>query len=148
MREDNCVDVNDLILKPLLAFERDPKMARAWARQFDAIMVDEYQDTNKGQYRLMRVLTEGKDNVLLLGDDDQLIFAGRGVDSSYVVDFEPPRPKGQAANMKMNYRPQLEVPARATSMIDLSFSRLPQEMSLVQHRPAVRNTPTSVHTVK
>src|SRR3546814_5144811 len=63
MREDNCVDFNDLILKPLLAFERDPKMARAWARQFDAIMVDEYQDTNKGQYRLLRFLTEGKDNV-------------------------------------------------------------------------------------
>src|SRR3546814_20610028 len=70
MREDNCVDFNDLILKPLLAFERDPKMARAWARQFDAIMVDEYQDTNKGQYRLLRFLTEGKDNVLLLGDDE------------------------------------------------------------------------------
>src|SRR3546814_13263744 len=49
MREDNCVDFNDLILKPLLAFERDPKMARAWARQFDAIMVDEYQETHKGQ---------------------------------------------------------------------------------------------------
>src|SRR3546814_775272 len=81
MREDNCVDFNDLILKPLLAFERDPKMARALARQFDAIMVDEYQDTNKGQYRLLRFLTEGKDNVLLLGDDDQLIFAWRGADS-------------------------------------------------------------------
>src|SRR3546814_16965883 len=95
MREDNCVDFNDLILKPLLAFERDPKMARAWARQFDAIMVDEYQDTNKGQYRLLRFLTEGKDNVLLLGDDDQLIFAWRGAASSYVVDRSEERRVGK-----------------------------------------------------
>src|SRR3546814_1285870 len=85
-----------------LAFERDPKMARAWARQFDAIMVDEYQDTNKGQYRLLRFLTEGKDNVLLLGDDDQLIFAWRGADSSYVVDFETQWPNGQVASLKTN----------------------------------------------
>src|SRR3546814_10850469 len=100
MREDNCVDFNDLILKPLLAFERDPKMARAWARQFDAIMVDEYQDTNKGQYRLLRFLTEGKDNVLLLGDDDQLIFAWRGADSSYVVDFETQRSEEHTSELQ------------------------------------------------
>src|SRR3546814_8156961 len=104
MREDNCVDFNDLILKPLLAFERDPKMARAWARQFDAIMVDEYQDTNKGQYRLLRFLTEGKDNVLLLGDDDQLIFAWRGADSSYDVDFETQWPNGQVARDRKSTR--------------------------------------------
>src|SRR3546814_11958761 len=72
MREDNCVDFNDLILKPLLAFERDPNMARAWARQFDAILVDAYQDTNQDQYRLLRFHPEGKDNILLLVDDDQL----------------------------------------------------------------------------
>src|SRR3546814_18166684 len=79
-------------------------MAREWARQFDAIMVDEYQDTNKGQYRLLRFLTEGKDNVLLLGDDDQLIFAWRGADSSYVVDFDTQWPNGQVARLKTNYR--------------------------------------------
>src|SRR3546814_10776755 len=104
-------------------------MAREWARQFDAIMVDEYQDTNKGQYRLLRFLTEGKDNVLLLGDDDQLIFAWRGADSSYVVDFETQWPNGQVASLKTNYRNAPEVLARAKSMIDRNVARRPKARS-------------------
>src|SRR3546814_11223260 len=112
-------------------------MARAWSRQFDAIMVDEYQDTNKGQYRLLRFLTEGKDNVLLLGDDDQLIFAWRGADSSYVVDFETQWPNGQVASLKTNYRNAPDVPARAKSMIDRNVARRPKEMIAARTRQAV-----------
>lgn len=137
MRNDNCVDFNDLILKPLLAFERDPKMARAWSRQFDAVMVDEYQDTNKGQYRLLRFLTEGKDNVLLLGDDDQLIFAWRGADSSYVVDFETHWSTGQVVSLTTNYRNAPEVLSRAKSMIDRNVARRPKEMIAARTRKAI-----------
>lgn len=128
MQNDNCVDFNDLILKPLLAFQRDPKMARAWARQFDAVMVDEYQDTNKSQYELLRFLTREKDNVLLLGDDDQLIFAWRGADNSYVVDFEEQWPDGRVITLTTNYRNAPDVLARAKSMIDRNQSRRPKEM--------------------
>src|SRR3546814_7018159 len=72
--------------------------------------------TNKGQYRLLRFLTEGKDNVLLLGDDDQLIFAWRGADSSYVVDFETQWPNGQVASLKTNYRNAPEVDRKSTRL--------------------------------
>src|SRR3546814_11490519 len=100
-------------------------------------MVDEYQDTNKGQYRLLRFLTDGKDNVLLLGDDDQLIFAWRGADSSYVVDFETQWPNGQVASLKTNYRNAPEVLARAKSMIDRNVARRPKEMIAARTRQAV-----------
>jgi DNA helicase-2/ATP-dependent DNA helicase PcrA len=137
MQADNCVDFNDLILKPLLAFEREPKMAKAWARQFDAVMVDEYQDTNKGQYRLLRFLTDGKDNVLLLGDDDQLIFAWRGADNTYVVDFEEQWPNGRVVSLTTNYRNAPEVLARAKSMIDRNNMRRPKVMNAARSRQAV-----------
>ncbi len=137
MQADNCVDFNDLILKPLIAFEREPKMARIWAKQFDAVMVDEYQDTNKGQYRLLRFLTAEKDNVLLLGDDDQLIFAWRGAQNSYVVDFEEQWPNGRVLSLTTNYRNAPEVLARAKSMIDRNVARRPKEMIAARTRKAV-----------
>lgn len=128
MQMDNCVDYNDLILKPLMAFRRNPQMAKAWASQFDSVLVDEYQDTNKGQYELLRFLTEGKSNVLLLGDDDQLIFAWRGADNSYVVDFEDQWKNGRVVSLSTNYRNAPDVLSRAKGMIDRNVMRRPKEM--------------------
>lgn len=132
MQADNIVDYNDLILKPLLAFERSPKLAEAWRRQFDAIMIDEYQDTNKTQYMLLRHLAKGKDNVLMLGDDDQLIFAWRGADQSYVRDFEEQWPNGRVLNLRINYRNAPAILDRAKKMIDLNQDRRVKDM--VAHR--------------
>lgn len=128
MQADNIVDYNDLILKPLLAFDRDPKLAAAWRRQFDAIMIDEYQDTNRLQYRLLRHLTEGKSNLLFLGDDDQLIFAWRGADNSYVIDFENQWPDGQVLTLRINYRNGPDILQQAQSMIGRNENRRVKEM--------------------
>lgn len=128
MASDNVVDYNDLILKPLLAFQRDPKLAAAWRRQFDAVMIDEYQDTNRTQYMLLRHLTEGKDNILFLGDDDQLIFAWRGADNSYVIDFEKHWNHGQVLTLRINYRNAPEILARAKAMIDKNVDRRAKDM--------------------
>src|SRR3546814_2155531 len=73
----------------------------------------------------------------LLGDDDQLIFAWRGADSSYVVDFETQWPNGQVASLKTNYRNAPEVLARAKSMIDRNVARRPKEMIAARTRQAV-----------
>ena len=132
MQADNVVDYNDLILKPLLAFARDPKLAAAWRRQFDAIMIDEYQDTNRTQYMLLQHLAEGKSNVLFLGDDDQLIFAWRGADQSYVRDFEQHWPHGKVLNLRINYRNGPDILDRAKRMIDINQDRRVKDM--VAHR--------------
>lgn len=132
MANDNVVDYNDLILKPLLAFDKDPKLAAMWRRQFDAIMIDEYQDTNKTQYKLLRHLTHEKPNVLFLGDDDQLIFAWRGADNSYVIDFENQWPDGQVLSLRINYRNAPDILARAKTMIDHNVDRRGKDM--VAHR--------------
>lgn len=132
MQADNIVDYNDLILKPLLAFDRDAKLASNWRRQFDAIMIDEYQDTNRMQYRLLRHLTEGKDNVLFLGDDDQLIFAWRGADNSYVIDFENQWPNGQVLSLRINYRNGPAIVEQAKSLISRNENRRVKDM--IAHR--------------
>lgn len=132
MTNDNVVDYNDLILKPLLAFEQDEKLAANWARQFDGVMIDEYQDTNKTQYKLLRHLTKGKSNILFLGDDDQLIFAWRGADNSYVIDFENQWPNGQVLSLRINYRNAPEILESAKSMININQDRRVKDM--VAHR--------------
>jgi superfamily I DNA/RNA helicase len=132
MQADNIVDYNDLILKPLLVFNRDEKVANAWRRQFDSVMIDEYQDTNSTQYQLLRHLTKDKSNVLFLGDDDQLIFAWRGADNSYVIDFERQWSQGQVLNLRINYRNAPEIVERAKSMIGRNENRRVKEM--VAHR--------------
>jgi superfamily I DNA/RNA helicase len=132
MQSDNIVDYNDLILKPLLAFDRDPKLAANWRRQFDAIMIDEYQDTNRMQYRLLRHLTQDKKNVLFLGDDDQLIFAWRGADNSYVIDFENQWTNGQVLSLRINYRNGPAIVEQAKSLISRNENRRVKDM--VAHR--------------
>lgn len=132
MQADNIVDYNDLILKPLLMFQRDEKLARAWRRQFDCVMIDEYQDTNSTQYQLLRHLTKEKSNVLFLGDDDQLIFAWRGADNSYVIDFERQWAEGQVLNLRINYRNAPQIVERAKSMIGRNENRRDKEM--IAHR--------------
>ncbi|RYD18027.1 MAG: hypothetical protein EOP89_17895, partial [Lysobacteraceae bacterium] len=137
MQADNIVDYNDLILKPLLAFDRDPKLASNWRRQFDAIMIDEYQDTNRMQYRLLRHLTEGKQNVLFLGDDDQLIFAWRGADNSYVIDFEDQWPNGQVLSLRINYRNGPAIVEQAKSLISRNENRRVKEAAYSSERGAI-----------
>lgn len=137
MRHDNIVDYNDLILKPLLAFDQDPSLAESWRRQFDAIMIDEYQDTNQMQYRLLRHLTEGKDNLLFLGDDDQLIFQWRGADNSYVIDFEDQWPNGQVLSLRINYRNAPQILESAKKMIGRNENRRIKDMVANRSNEAV-----------
>lgn len=137
MRHDNIVDYNDLILKPLLAFDQDPALAESWRRQFDGIMIDEYQDTNQMQYRLLRHLTEGKDNLLFLGDDDQLIFQWRGADNSYVIDFEEQWPNGQVLSLRINYRNAPQILESAKKMIGRNENRRSKDMVASRSNEAV-----------
>lgn len=137
MNNDNIVDYNDLILKPLLAFNKDEKLANGWRRQFDAVMIDEYQDTNRTQYQLLRHLTKDKENLLFLGDDDQLIFAWRGADNSYVIDFEKQWPEGQVLSLRINYRNAPDILERAKSMINLNQDRRVKDMVASRSNKAV-----------
>jgi superfamily I DNA/RNA helicase len=137
MRFDNVVDYNDLILKPLLAFDQDEKLAAAWRRQFDAIMIDEYQDTNKTQYQLLRHLALGKDNLLFLGDDDQLIFEWRGAKNSYVIDFEAQWPNSKVMTLRINYRNGPDILDRANSMIRRNENRRVKDMVAARSNQAV-----------
>jgi len=132
MRFDNVVDYNDLILKPLLAFQQDEKLAKAWSRQFEAIMIDEFQDTNKTQYDLLRFFAKDQPNTLFLGDDDQLIFEWRGAKNGYVTEFESQWTNAQVLTLRINYRNAPDILSRAKSMIGRNENRRTKDM--VAHR--------------
>lgn len=134
---ENMVDFNDLILKPLLAFRFDAKKARAWSRRFDCVMVDEYQDTNQGQFELLQLIVQDKRNFMALGDDDQLIFQWRGADTSYVTDFEKQWADGQVLTLVTNYRNSPELLSRASRLIGHNVARRQKNMRAARTGTAI-----------
>lgn len=137
LQRENMVDYNDLILKPLLAFRTNPDFAHRWRRKFKAVSIDEYQDTNKVQYQLLRILTEEKENVLFLGDDDQLIFAWRGASNSYVLDFEQQWPNGQIVKLRANYRNAPAILEHARMLINHNDHRRQKDIVAVQNNRGI-----------
>ncbi|MCX7831227.1 MAG: UvrD-helicase domain-containing protein, partial [Acidobacteria bacterium] len=76
--ENNAMDFDDLLLKPIDLFNENPKILAKYKKQFKYILVDEYQDTNKAQYELLKLLSPAKDKICVVGDDAQSIYSWRG----------------------------------------------------------------------
>lgn len=141
MRLENRVDFADLILKPLRAFESRPETGLAWAKAFKAVMVDEFQDTNILQYRMLRMLCQNTPSVMLLGDDDQLIFSWRGASNTQILEFEKDWNGGEVMVLSENYRNAPDILARAKGLIRNNENRRKKVMvatkkntSVIEHR--------------
>lgn len=87
LKENNALDFDDLIFKTVELFKHDKETLEFYQRKFQYIMVDEYQDTNKVQYELIRLLADKYKNVCVVGDDDQCIYQWRGADIRNILDF-------------------------------------------------------------
>ena len=83
-----ALDFDDLLLRAGALLERDPAVREAWRRRFPFVLVDEYQDTNRAQYELVRLLAGPGGNLTVVGDEDQSIYSWRGADISNILDFE------------------------------------------------------------
>lgn len=102
--KNNAMDFDDLIVKTIELFGTNPDVLEYYQRKFKYILVDEYQDTNYAQYRLVNLLAQGYKNLCVVGDDDQSIYRFRGADVRNILDFEKDFSNAKVIKLEQNYR--------------------------------------------
>ena len=128
LRQSNAMDFDDLLLKTLLLFDEYPEVLEKYQRRFRYIMVDEYQDTNAVQYRIVKMLAKGHGNIFVVGDDDQSIYGWRGADISNILDFEKDFPGACVIRLEQNYRSHQGILDAANGVIRHNRSRMGKEL--------------------
>ena len=123
LREANAADFDDLLVLPVRLLEQHHDRLAEYRRRFQFILVDEYQDTNRAQYRLITLLGGEHGNVLVVGDDDQSIYGWRGADIRNILDFEKDFPAARVVRLEENYRSTPQVLEVANVVISANTSR-------------------------
>ena len=100
----SALDFDDLLLRAVALLEGEPRVCAAWRERFPYLLVDEYQDTNRAQYQLVRLLAGPGGNLTVVGDEDQSIYSWRGADISNILDFEHDFPGARVFRLEQNYR--------------------------------------------
>ena len=113
----NALDFDDLLLETVRLLYHDDATRALYNRRISYMMVDEYQDTNRSQYELMRLLTETHGNVCVVGDEDQSIYSWRGADIKNILDFEHDFPHARAIRLEQNYRSTKNILAAAGAVV-------------------------------
>lgn len=124
----NAVDFDDLLLLTAQLLEQDPAVREKYARRFEHVLVDEFQDTNQVQYNLLRSLASYHQNIFVVGDEDQSIYRWRGADYRNILRFEKDYPKPQKILLEQNYRSTQTVLDAARAVIDQNTNRTPKEL--------------------
>ncbi|WP_349305931.1 UvrD-helicase domain-containing protein [Pseudofrankia sp. DC12] len=117
LRERDLVDLDDLLALPLALLTAEPELAEGYRRRFRHVWVDEYQDVDEAQYRLLRVLCPPAGNLTVIGDPDQAIYSFRGADVGFFLRFEQDFPAARRAALTRNYRSTGTIVAAARSAI-------------------------------
>jgi DNA helicase-2/ATP-dependent DNA helicase PcrA len=104
LRDQQALDFDDLIGRTVSLLENNPEVKEKWRRQFKYILIDEYQDTNAAQYKLIKLFTNENKNICVVGDDWQSIYSWRGADFKNILNFERDYPKATIIKLEQNYR--------------------------------------------
>jgi DNA helicase-2/ATP-dependent DNA helicase PcrA len=104
LKEASALDFDDLLLKTVSLFDENPSLRERYSRKFQFVMVDEYQDTNRPQYLLIKQLVSQHKNLAVVGDPDQSIYKWRGADLRNILDFESDFPEATIVRLERNYR--------------------------------------------
>jgi DNA helicase II / ATP-dependent DNA helicase PcrA len=118
-----AVDFGDLLMRPVRLLEEDDALRRRWAERFEHVLVDEFQDTNPVQYRLLRLLAGSRGNVCVVGDDDQAIYRWRGADVENILGFDRDFPGARVVKLERNYRSTRTVLDAAHAVISRASRR-------------------------
>ncbi|HYO84512.1 MAG TPA: UvrD-helicase domain-containing protein [Bryobacteraceae bacterium] len=117
LRESNALDFDDLLLETVRLLRHDAEVRSAYNTRYRYLMIDEYQDTNRSQYELVRLLTQEHSNVVVVGDEDQSIYGWRGADIRNILDFERDYPKARVIRLEQNYRSTKTILEAASAVV-------------------------------
>jgi DNA helicase II / ATP-dependent DNA helicase PcrA len=128
LRESNSLDFDDLIVRSIDLLERDEKTREKYQNKFEYILVDEYQDVNIAQYRLIALLGAKHKNVTVVGDDDQSIYSWRGSDYRMILRFEEDFPGANVFKLEENYRSTQRILDAANALVSNNKTRAPKKL--------------------
>jgi DNA helicase-2/ATP-dependent DNA helicase PcrA len=123
LKESNALDFDDLLLKTVELFETSAQVRERYGRKFKYVMVDEYQDTNRPQYMLIKRLAEMHRNLAVVGDPDQSIYKWRGADLRNILDYESDFGDAKIVRLEQNYRSSQVILDAATAVIQQNRNR-------------------------
>ncbi|MBQ9873524.1 MAG: UvrD-helicase domain-containing protein [Thermoguttaceae bacterium] len=136
LRDLGAVDFDDLLLLTEELFQRFPEVKEEEAARFDHILVDEYQDTNMSQYRIISGLAAGHRNLCVVGDDDQAIYGWRGAEVRHILNFKRDWPEAKTVRLEENYRSTEQILTWANRLIAFNMIRHSKKLrSIVQGEP-------------
>ena len=128
LKELNAVDFGDLLLYPLMIFQKEPAVLQEYQQKFKYILVDEYQDTNAVQYKLLKLLSDFHHNICCVGDDDQSIYSWRGAEIENILRFENDFENAKIIRLETNYRSTPYILHAASALIAHNNDRLGKEL--------------------
>lgn len=123
LKANNALDFDDLIFITVKLLKENQEVREFYQRKFRYIMVDEYQDTNRAQYELVKLLVGVEENICVVGDDDQCIYQWRGADIRNILDFEKDYPKTKIVKLEQNYRSKGNILTAANMVIKNNAQR-------------------------
>ncbi len=126
--ELNAVDFSDLLLYPYIIFQKDPDTLLKFQNKFRYILVDEYQDTNLIQYKLLKMLSAAHNNICCVGDDDQSIYSWRGAEIDNILKFEQDFKDARVIRLETNYRSTSHILNAASHLISHNKNRLGKQL--------------------
>ncbi|MEI4789450.1 DNA helicase PcrA [Bacillus sp. FJAT-53060] len=126
--KNQSLDFDDLIMMTIRLFERIPEVLEHYQRKFQYIHVDEYQDTNRAQYMLVKLLAQRFQNICVVGDSDQSIYRWRGADITNILSFEKDYPSSEVILLEQNYRSTKRILHAANMVIQNNANRKPKKL--------------------
>lgn len=124
LKQANAMDFDDLLIKTIELFEKDRKTLEQYQDRFHYILVDEYQDTNRAQYIVLKLLADKRRNICVVGDDAQSIYAFRGAEIRNILDFEKEFPGCKVYRLEQNYRSTKNILSAADHVIKQNVDQL------------------------
>lgn len=127
-RRNEKIDFDDMLTECYDVLSQDEKIRKAWQDRFDYILVDEFQDVNRAQYACLQMLAAPKNNLFVVGDDDQSIYGFRGASPSFMLDFPKDFPGTEKVFLNVNYRCSGRIIRLASQVIGTNVSRYAKEI--------------------
>ena len=124
----NAMDFDDLLVRAVNLLEISDEARERWRRTFRHVLVDEYQDTNHAQYRLLQLLVAEHGNLMVVGDEDQSIYGFRHADIRNILDFERDFPEAEVVKLEQNYRSTQTILSAANAVVERNRERRPKRL--------------------